>query len=87
MSNNKPSTIQCWEYLFVRVAGERIESINWVRLEVEPNIYDHFKTLGEEGWELVCFVDEYDQFIFKRPVQTEVATQRTMRDEQERDDQ
>jgi hypothetical protein len=57
-----------WEYLFVRTAGRFIDSINWVRLEAKFDVYEHFKVLGEEGWELVCFADEYDHYIFKRPV-------------------
>lgn len=65
---------QRWEYLFVRTSGNQVVSINWARLERGLDLYEHFTALGLEGWELVCFADEYDHYIFKRPVIDEGAS-------------
>jgi len=54
--------VPIWEYLFVAFSRSDPQADGGEHITV---MYEHFKALGQQGWELVAVVSE--NYIFKRP--------------------
>jgi hypothetical protein len=71
--------MQQWEYLSVvldRAGGvKHPRYLNNTEQEAwrdGPDALTYFNTLGKEGWELIAFAGENEEYLFKRPLTGEM---------------